>query len=368
MSQWLNNINQKRARDINLNIAAGAQEGNIILYEIPGTGLSTSDKEIAERHRKDRGYEILENYVAVKTLTQICQTYHTGPIHFLNIDVEGAEKDVLQGLNLNDLRPWIIVIESTLPNTQIENHTKWESLLTRANYEFVYFDGLNRFYIAQEQAKLKSAFNAPPNSFDDFIKSQQLYSEKKAQQAKTSAAQAEAAAQRLEAELAEARNQITQLHESNHQWWSIADQQSNTLKAVYASWSWRITWPLRKLLDVTKWLCRIPVVPIRWVARLPARFVSWMVVKAMAFAIKRDPLRLRLLAQVNKYPRLKNRLIMLGQTKGLFNQYPNSMNGKGQGLQEYTANTGNLDQLSPRARTIYFELKKAIAQRQRENE
>ena len=56
VSQWFEKIQQNRTRDINLNIAAGAQEGELILYEIPDTGLSTLEKGIAERHKKDRGY------------------------------------------------------------------------------------------------------------------------------------------------------------------------------------------------------------------------------------------------------------------------------------------------------------------------
>jgi hypothetical protein len=35
-----------------------------------------------------------------------------------------------------------------------------------AGYEFVYFDGLNRFYVAAEHPELKAAFATPPNVFD----------------------------------------------------------------------------------------------------------------------------------------------------------------------------------------------------------
>ena len=38
-------------------------------------------------------------------------------IHFLKIDVEGAEAEVLEGLNLERIRPWIIVIEANEPNS-----------------------------------------------------------------------------------------------------------------------------------------------------------------------------------------------------------------------------------------------------------
>jgi hypothetical protein len=53
--------------------------------------------------------------------------------------------------------------------TQIESHGEWEPLLITRGYHFVYFDGLNRFYVADEHATLDKSFHAPANAFDDFI-------------------------------------------------------------------------------------------------------------------------------------------------------------------------------------------------------
>ena len=51
---------------------------------------------------------MVEQKVAVLTLNQILEKHALGPIHFLKIDVEGAEKAVLQGLDLSRWRPWIL--------------------------------------------------------------------------------------------------------------------------------------------------------------------------------------------------------------------------------------------------------------------
>ena len=92
-------------------------------------------------------------------------------VHFLKIDAEGAERDVLLGADLEHFRPWIVVVEATAPNSQIPTHTAWEDLLTAANYRFTWFDALNRFYIAQERWEtLSPSFTVPPNIFDDFIR------------------------------------------------------------------------------------------------------------------------------------------------------------------------------------------------------
>ena len=240
VAQWFQRLEEKRPRDINLQIAAGAHRGELVIYELPDTGLSTIDKATAERHETERGYTKLEQVVPVETLTSICQRFHSAPIHFLKIDVEGAEKDVLEGLDLSIIRPWIIVVESTLPNTQIEDHMQWDPILCAANYEYVYFDGLNRYYVAYEHHDLKAHFNAPPNVFDAFISRQQFASELRAQVA-------EGAADAAEAILETTRKELHNVYQSNQHQWQLAEARQQHIQALLNSASWRVTAPLRWL-------------------------------------------------------------------------------------------------------------------------
>ncbi len=93
-----------------------------------------------------------------------------GDVHFLKIDVEGAEGAVLQGADFAAYRPWIVLAEATVPLTQEENYAGWEPILAAADYQFVWFDGLNRFYVAAERhAALSPHFRVPPNCFDRFV-------------------------------------------------------------------------------------------------------------------------------------------------------------------------------------------------------
>ena len=168
VSDWFEKISKDRPNDINLELAVGEKEEKINFYKIANTGLSTADKSIAQRHKIEQGYDYSEICVLVKTLSSICEACNVTQIHFLKIDVEGMELAVLRGFDLKKYRPWIILIESTLPNTQIENFNTCEALFFSADYSFAYFDGLNRFYVAIEHSELISAFKYPPNVFDDY--------------------------------------------------------------------------------------------------------------------------------------------------------------------------------------------------------
>lgn len=159
----------ERLRDINLPVAVGNYSGESVIHHVVGaSGLSTHDFSIAKEFTKQFNCDLKKITVPIRTLDSICEEHKINQIHFLKIDVEGAEKSVLEGFSLTHLRPWIIVIESTEPAKPIQTHHAWENLLIQCNYQFVYFDGLNRFYVAKEQSHLASAFNSPPNFFDYF--------------------------------------------------------------------------------------------------------------------------------------------------------------------------------------------------------
>ncbi len=165
---WHTRLEEQRPRDINLCVAAGDHHGEISLFEVIGTGLSTTLGDVADRHVA-AGRQVVERDVALTTLDDICATHGIERVHFLKVDVEGAETSVLRGISLDRIRPWIILVEATQPNTQVPSHEDWELLLTDRGYQFVYADGLNRFYLADEQQRLRSSFAVPPNYFDDFI-------------------------------------------------------------------------------------------------------------------------------------------------------------------------------------------------------
>jgi FkbM family methyltransferase len=169
LDEYFDKLTQARPRDTNLKVAVGREAGLRTLHAINGTGLSTFDHEIAVRHQA-AGWQAHEVVVPVLTLAKILEDCAAPMIHFLKIDVEGAEAEVLEGLDLDRVRPWIILVEATLPNSTAIARDKWEHLVTDHKYSFAYFDGLNCFYVADEVAELKQRLTVPPNVFDEFVR------------------------------------------------------------------------------------------------------------------------------------------------------------------------------------------------------
>jgi len=160
-------LREDRPDEIIINAAVSDSHGTITFFEILETGLSTGDAKIAQEHR-ERGFEVREIILPCITLNDVLNHTAGTDIHWLKIDVEGLELNVLEGWGDSEVRPWIIVIESTLPLTQTDSYAEWEELLWQKNYKEVYFDGLNRFYLSSSQLHLEEAFRAGPNVFDGF--------------------------------------------------------------------------------------------------------------------------------------------------------------------------------------------------------
>jgi FkbM family methyltransferase len=166
--QYFERLQAARPADVNLNLALASAPGTRVFHEIADTGLSTLDQDIAAAHGES-GWTSKAREVQAMTLAELCEVHAPGDIHFLKIDVEGAEGEVLAGADFQAYRPWIVLLEATRPMTTV-TAIGWEPLILNAGYVFVWFDGLNRFYVAKERhAELQRHFQVPPNPFDNFI-------------------------------------------------------------------------------------------------------------------------------------------------------------------------------------------------------
>ncbi len=141
--------------------------GELRFFDISETGLSTLDDEIADRHR-EAGFQVAEVRVPAITIDEVFDLAGEGEVHWLKIDVEGAEYQVVAGW-ASPRRPWVLAIESTRPLSPEPSHYHWEPLVLEKGYVFAYFDGLNRFYVSAEHPELLSVITCGPNVFDDFV-------------------------------------------------------------------------------------------------------------------------------------------------------------------------------------------------------
>ena len=160
-------LREDRPDDDVLQVAIAERDGVVEFFEIPQTGLSTIDSDVAGGHA-DAGYAPQRRVVPCMTLDRLLARYGDRDVHWLKIDVEGAEPRVLQGWVKAATRPWIVVVESTRPLSQQTTAAEWEPGLVALGYDRVYFDGLNRFYVSRAHPELREAFACPPNVFDDF--------------------------------------------------------------------------------------------------------------------------------------------------------------------------------------------------------
>lgn len=189
--------------------------GAVVLFDIANTGMSTGRENIATQHLES-GFASQRITVPTITLAEVFEAAKSKEIHWLKIDIEGMEEAALRSWGVSAARPWVVVVESILPNSPETNFNDWESHLLARGYQFVYFDGLNRFYLHNFRHELRSRFDAPPNILDNFI-------------------------------LTEYSGFARELAEKIAARTSEAAQASAKMEALLSSRSWRMTAPIRWL-------------------------------------------------------------------------------------------------------------------------
>jgi FkbM family methyltransferase len=135
-----------------------------ILHTINESGLSTCIEEIANLHSCN-GYIV--NKVTYRTITlNDVLGFAKKEINFLKIDIEGMEHKILHKNYIFCKKPWIIVVEATIPNSSVRIDSLFQKCLNINNYKQVYFDGLSSYYLSEEKKELEIFFTTPVNIFD----------------------------------------------------------------------------------------------------------------------------------------------------------------------------------------------------------
>lgn len=142
---------EARPEDINYNLGISDEEGELNFYQSSGDGgLSGFNIELDNQADSYR--------VPVTTLSEILTKNNIKEIDFLKIDVEGFERNVLLGLDFKKFSPKVVLLEALDAKSLEPNHQDWENILTNSGYSFILFDGINRFYINNNNPELIDGF------------------------------------------------------------------------------------------------------------------------------------------------------------------------------------------------------------------
>lgn len=155
-----------RPRDVNLAVAVSDRAGTLALEEVTGApGLSTATPALAEAYR-ERGQQLHRREVPCVTLAALCEAHCGGQvIDFLKVDVEGHEAEVLRGGDWRRFRPRVLLLE--VGYAADVTH----ALATGAGYQLGLDDGLNRFYVRDEDAAAwLPRLAAPANVTDRYLR------------------------------------------------------------------------------------------------------------------------------------------------------------------------------------------------------
>lgn len=266
-----------RPEDVTVEVAASnVNNEDVDFWEVTGEdgsfrGISTLHEHLltpsfSDNHKPEPNDNTIKNSVErtkvqTRKLKDILAEHFPKKqvVHFCKIDVEGHEKEVIEGIDWNKIRPWVLVVEATLPNTQIPNHEHWEKTLLKNGYVHAYSDGLNRFYVAKEHRELLEHFRVPPNVFDGFQRAQEHNlterlsdTENQIRETKRSLVESRELLFWLSHEYQNEKDRIAELIEKindekdqNHILFTQTKDLEKQLDEVWGSTSWRVTRPVR---------------------------------------------------------------------------------------------------------------------------
>ena len=157
-----------RPRDVNLRLVVGTQEGERDFWVCrPATELSSLLP--LDPSSLPPGSRVVRERIRCRRLDAILEEHADAAIEFLKVDVEGAEGDVLESIDLRRFRPLVLVVEAIDPQTRRPSHERWQPRVLDSGYVHAAFDGVNRYYVPDERSELCEVLGYPLTPLDNFV-------------------------------------------------------------------------------------------------------------------------------------------------------------------------------------------------------
>jgi hypothetical protein len=144
-------------------------------YERGWQGLAlVNDEKVADARRRARADEVVEAVSVDDRATRVSgaleRSRHAGgDLHLLVVDRGGHAGDaLLVTAQLQDWRPWVLVVTNASPDPADQIPPAWEGEVLAVGYERCLFDGVSRFYVAADRAELRPALSYPACIRDEF--------------------------------------------------------------------------------------------------------------------------------------------------------------------------------------------------------
>jgi FkbM family methyltransferase len=237
-----------RERDINLEAVVGSGVGPLSFYPSSVRGHGTVDAGRASKSGETTNLKVPQ----ISLAAIFAEHAPRGGVDFLKIDVEGVEADVIASGDWKRDRPRVVVVEA-VDATGRPTHERWELVLLEHGYSFALFDGLNRFYVRDEDGEqIGVALAAPANPFDEWTRAREVALEQALQQRlreldAIAAQQIEAhdALSREQEAHGRARRELQDAQSAVAAERTALERTKHELTTVYDSTSWRLTAPVR---------------------------------------------------------------------------------------------------------------------------
>ena len=162
-------LEHERPRDINFKAVVIDHDGEVDFYVNDDLTATSSVHEPLHPAVQARVFHRTKIRIPAFSLNTIVRKYIKKEVQFLKIDAEGSEGAIIGATNWRSFRPIVILAELTEPFSTTRIDREWSDILQRNGFIEVYFDGINTWFLREENRELEKHFEIPVNLLDDFI-------------------------------------------------------------------------------------------------------------------------------------------------------------------------------------------------------